>query len=155
MTLRLLPLLLVVALPLQAGAYKWYSADGSVHYSDTPHKGAVEITLVKEAPVEQQDQGEGNYSQFEIELPTNEQTLRDAKGEVAVTIIMTPALQEGDVIRYFIDGKALGDDFKSTRITLKNIVIGSHGLKAQIIDSNGNTVKMTPSVRFHMRQAAL
>lgn len=155
MTRRLIPLFLVVSLPLQAGVYKWHSADGAVHYSDVPHTGAVEIVFPKERPVTQQDLVEGNYTLFTIGAPANELIVRSAKGEVAVAIRITPALQEGHAIRYFVDGRALTKDFKVGRLTLKNITMGSHNLKAQIIDGNGNTVKTTPMVRFHMRQAAL
>jgi len=147
--------MLVIALPLQAGVYKWYSADGVAHYSDVPHKGAVEVVLSKEAPASSQDQVEGEYTLFEIESPTNEQTIRSTKGEVPVTVVISPALQEGHAIRYFVDGKALTEDLKATRITVQNITMGSHSLMAQIIDSSSNTIKVTSSIRFHIRKAAL
>ncbi|MCF6281105.1 MAG: DUF4124 domain-containing protein [Candidatus Polarisedimenticolaceae bacterium] len=155
MTLRLIPLLLVVALPLQAGVYKWNSDDGVVHYSDVPHKGAVEMVMPAMEPAAQQDQAEDGYTLFEIEVPTNEQTFRGVKGEVPVALSITPALQEGHVIRYFVDGRALTEDLKSSRITLKSITMGSHSLKAQIIDDGGNTIKISSAVRFHLRQAGL
>ncbi len=155
MTRSLIPLLLVVSLPLQAGVYKWQSADGAVHYSDVPHTGAVEMLLPKEAPVTQQNQAGSAYTLFEIEAPANELTVRSAKGEVAVAIGITPTLQEDHLIRYFVDGRALTEDFNVNHLTLKNITVGSHNLKAQIIDGNGNTIKTTSAVRFHMRQAAL
>ncbi len=112
------------------------------------------MLLPKETPVTQSQTGSA-YTLFEIEAPANELTVRSAKGEVAVAIGIAPALQEGHVIRYFVDGRALTEDFKASHLTLKNITVGSHNLKAQIIDGDGNTLKTTSAVRFHMRQAAL
>jgi hypothetical protein len=156
MTLRfLIPLLLSAALPLQAGVYKWYSNDGTVHYSDVPHSGAVEMVLPTDLPVLQDDGVQGDYSQFEIETPVNDATLRDTKGHVSVVLIISPALQEGHSIRYFVDGKALTADFKTSQISLQNVTKGSHSLMAQVIDGSGNTIRSSSTIRFHLRKAAL
>ncbi len=156
MTLRfLIPLLLSAALPLQAGIYKWYSDDGTVHYTDVPHSGAVEMVLPNGSPTPQDGESEGDYTQFEIETPTNEETLRDAKGHISVALIISPALQEGHSIRYFVNGQALAEDLKASRITLQNLSMGSHTLMAQVIDGSGNTLKSSSTIRFHLRKAAL
>lgn len=147
--------LFIVALPLQAGVYKWQSEDGTIHYSDSPKPGAEELVLPKTAPASQQDQTKGDYTLFEIETPSNEQTLRGADGQVSVGLSINPALQEGHKIRYIVDGKALDEDLEQTHITLQNLSMGSHSLQAQVIDNSGNSVKATLSVRFHLRQAGL
>ncbi len=155
MTRYLTSLLLLISLPLQASIYKWQSADGAIHYSDVPHVGAVEMAFPKGVSVTQPSQAEGDYTLFEIEVPANDLTIYSAKGEVVIAISITPKLQESHAIRYFVDGRALAEDFKVGRLTLKNVTVGSHNLKAQIIDGSGNTVKTTSMVRFHIRQAAL
>ena len=151
----LIPFLFVTVLPLQAGVFKWQSEDGIVHYSDTPQPGAEELQLHNAGSTAQQAQAEGAYSLFEIESPSNEQTLRSADGQVSVGLSLNPALQEGHKIRYLVDGKALDEDLQLLHISLKNVTFGSHNIQAQIVDSAGNSVISTSSVRFHLRQPGI
>ena len=153
MTRWLIPLLLI-AFPLQAAVFKWQSEDGTVHYSDTPQPGAEELQLQESKPTSSPEQAEGEYLLFEIESPANEQTFRSAEGQVSVNLSLNPSLQEGHKIRFIVDGKTMEEELQLTQILLQNVTLGSHTLQAQVVDSDGNAIKSTAIVRFHLRQLA-
>ena len=87
--------------------------------------------------------------------PEQNQTLRSDVGEVHVSMLLEPALQEGHRINLSVDGIPLEAPDISTQLILRDVTRGSHAIQASIVDGEGTTVISTPVVNFHMRKAAL
>jgi hypothetical protein len=153
---------------LSAGFYKWVDSDGVVHYTDHPveqaeelrlpgagdHPGASDSESTKEpGESSQETQQTGEYTQFEVLEPEQNQTLRNDEREVRIGMLLQPALQEGHRINLSVDGILLKDHNISTQLILSDVPRGSHSLQATIIDEEGQPLISTPVVNFHMRKA--
>lgn len=167
------PVLVTLALfsaSLSAGFYKWVDSDGVAHYSDHPVEQAEELRIpgagdrpgdsVTENNQEtvqagQEPQQTDGYTQFEILDPEQNQTLRNDEGEVRVSMLLQPALQEGHKISLTVNGTPLETLNISTQLILREVPRGSHTLQATIVDVEGTPLISTPVVNFQMRKAAL
>ncbi len=173
---HLIVLLVVIAVPQAwAGVYKWTDEEGYVHYSDKPAGQAEELSVpglpasdtagsAKEAEApdkgevdawlnedEQEDKG---YGQFEIVSPEEGQTFRNDEGELEVGMLLQPALKSGHKIQVFVDANPVQADFSSTQMILRNLSRGTHQLQAKIIDDQGEVQATSKLINFHMRRAA-
>ncbi|MET0049836.1 MAG: hypothetical protein ABW095_02005, partial [Candidatus Thiodiazotropha sp.] len=97
----------------------------------------------------------GDYTDFEIVQPTNNETIRSADSSVSVGISLTPPLAEGHEIYLYVDGTKLKSAIKTTQLVLQNLVRGSHTLKAELQDGEGTVLRESPSISFNLRQEAL
>ncbi|MCU7904782.1 MAG: DUF4124 domain-containing protein [Candidatus Thiodiazotropha sp. (ex Epidulcina cf. delphinae)] len=168
MRIGILLLLLLTALPLFAGdVYKWTSADGEVIYSERYHPDAERIKVTgkkKTSAVSLTDQDEeaaaeaaaaGDYASFEIVQPADDETVRNADGSVPVGLSLSPTLASGHIIHLYVDGAKLDSDITRTQLILQQLSRGTHTLQAKIVDSQGEPLKDSNSVTFHLRQAAV
>lgn len=160
-------------LPLLVSAgdfYKWTDAKGVVHYTDKPRQDAEVLTLPDEPPAPQaaayssqgsdtedgEDVGTGTgYSKFSIASPEQNETIRSNEGIVNFSFFITPALDAGHKIAVTLDGQKLKDKLSSTQFSLKDLQRGSHTLKADIVDDQGQTLASTNAVSFHLRKHSI
>jgi hypothetical protein len=166
--MRVLILLLVVFLtqPLLArDVYKWTTPEGEVVYSETYQPGAESIrvsddkkkTTLKLDKLDQDANAAaaGDYTNFGIVQPGNDETIRNAEGSVSVGLSVSPPLAADHVIHLYVDGKKLDSDIKTTQLVLQQLTRGTHSLKAEIVDGEGKKVTETGNTTFHLRQAAI
>ncbi|MES9992558.1 MAG: DUF4124 domain-containing protein [Candidatus Thiodiazotropha sp.] len=166
MRIGILLITLLMALPLFArDVYKYISEDGEVIYSERYHPDAERIKVTDKergSSVPQADLSEeelaaaaGEYNTFSIVRPGDNETIRSDEGTVPVGISLTPNLAEGHVIHLYVDGTKLDSDVKQTQVILQQLSRGTHSLQAKIVNSEGESLKDSNSITFHLRQAAV
>jgi hypothetical protein len=159
--LLLLPLLVQ---PLYArDVYKWTTPDGEVIYSENYQPGADKIRVpdakkksslkLDELNKESDAAAAGDYLQFDIVQPANDETIRNAENSVSVGLSLSPPLFQGHVIYLYVDGSKMESEIRTTQLVLQQLSRGTHTIKAEIIDDEGNTVKQSGTTTFHLRQA--
>jgi hypothetical protein len=163
----LLALSLIVSQSAFAGVYRWTDESGTVHFGDTPGPGAEKVEVpppqVYEsppvtAPVPKREPSRKTaftYERFGIVKPEQGETLHDASGAVQVSLMVEPGLQAGHQIRFYMDGVVAENPDRSTSLTLSNVPRGSHTIKAEIVDAQGNKVAETAPVTFHLRRPSV
>lgn len=166
--------MLALVLPaLLAGAahgavYKWKDSDGGVHYSDQPQPGAVEVEKVpiqtyKPAPIPvraspngRRQDADTTYDSLAFVSPSNDTTIRDNQGNIAIQLSIEPPLRSGHSIALTIDGQRQEQSVNATTFTLSNVARGTHTLQASVIDDQGNELMNSDTLTLHMvRQSEL
>jgi hypothetical protein len=169
----ILCLLLLFSTPMaNAGVYRWVAPDGSVHYSDEPRAGAIEIPMpvfppplprpyyLPPPPLPQaQPDVAGEpavraYKQFAIINPRNGETILDNQGNVEVSFAIEPELdKKGEhSIQLLLDGVTQGDPAPSLTQMLQGVTRGRHTIAAQVIDKQGKGLIRSRPVSFYMRR---
>ncbi len=164
---------LLCCLPLLASAgkfYKWVDEKGVTHYdAQKPERDAEIITTIDSTPAPSQqpysfrgsdgdedDTGrDTGYSQFTIAKPEQNETIRNTEGVVNVSFFLAPGLHGEDRIVVTLDGQKLKEKLSSTQFSLTDIPRGTHTLKADIVDADGEVVASTDTVSFHLRQHSI
>jgi hypothetical protein len=166
MRIGILLITLFMAMPLSArDVYKYISDDGEVIYSERYHPDAerIKVTDPKKGsnlPLTEQSEEEraaaaGEYATFSIVQPDDNETIRNDEGTVQVGISLSPGLAEGHVIHLYVDGTKLDSDIKQTQLVLQQLSRGTHSLQAKIVNAEGESLKDSNSITFHLRQAAV
>ena len=173
----LLPILLICSTTTVAGVYRWIDANGQIHFSDKPHRGAEQIQLKQtsvytppeslaggeqdnaEEPAtaepEQQDDNAGPaYESIEIVSPEKNQVVRSSDGTVNISIDLRPGLQEGHKIRVFLNGTQTAEDLAATQITLQDMDRGTHSLEVGAVTEQGEVLIRSGAINFHMLRLA-
>jgi hypothetical protein len=157
---------LIIVLPCSAGeVFKWTSQDGQTTYSDIYRNGAEKLSIaVGKTPQARSEQSSdesaqvtnssSSYQAFEIAQPQNDETIRNDGGVVEVGLSLSPNLTPGHVIHVYVDGNKLQTDLTTTQFSLNELNRGTHTLQAKVVDADGKPQIVTPSVSFHLRQAA-
>ena len=162
--MRAFPSVGILLLPLlaTAGVYKWEGPDGRVYYSDRPASGAKPIGVPvnrgkdarkEEPPVEETAAVLGPYDSFEILVPEPNQTLRDAQGEVDLSLLVEPPLAGDHRLLILLNGQPLEGDTRRTQVRLQGLTFGSHRVQAQIQNELDETIASSAPVDFHLRKA--
>jgi hypothetical protein len=152
-----------------AEVWKWVDAKGVTHYSDQPIPGAIKIEVragnisearsaqpLSNAPDSQSQDKAGAYRDFQIVRPTNDQSIINTGGEVAVEIRIAPVLQATHTLNLYLDGKLVtGFPRNATVYALTAVPRGTHNLTAVVADASGNTIQEAPPVVFNVRQESI
>jgi hypothetical protein len=142
-------------------AYKIVHPDGTVEYSDQPAEGGEEIriqkaptTKMEKAPAldtrpdkESNQQDIPDYT-LTITSPTNDETIRDNTGNVTLSGLVSPSLRGIHRLRWSMDGNALSQTGVS--VSLENVDRGSHTVRLEVVDLNGNVLTASEPVTFHL-----
>lgn len=172
-----LSLAVLVALILPVNAYavicKTVDADGVVSYSDVPAaecRTPVELpdySRYTPRPIQQParpagDQQEENskpafvsYRSIQILQPEPDGTVRSNEGKVPVSIALEPPLQEGHLVRLYVDGEAVRGRFSGVDIELGGLERGTHQLRAEVVDAAGTRQIGSASISFTLRKVGL
>lgn len=158
-----------------AEIYRTTDTDGTVVYSDQPNPKSEMISLPSvniAAPSNARNTSETTdstnttkkkipYTQFKISTPKDQDTFQNAT-EIPVSISMAPALQEGDTIQFYLDGKAVSEPITSTSYNIPKIkgteeIIqrGTHSLTANLLNEQGEVIKTTPAVTIYAHYVTL
>ncbi len=157
-------LVLVVAPALAVAAvYRWVEPDGTVVFSDQPHRGARKVIippanvyepgkLPNPTPAASTTQGAVLHRVLRISAPAPDATVRRNNGDITVRMEVKPPLRtdRGQAIALVLDGKRLAKRYRAPRAVLRNVDRGTHTLQAQILNGAGKVLMSSPSVTFHL-----
>lgn len=168
--------LLLITTCANSAVYQYQDEEGNIIFSDKPVPGSVErkvespaiIKIQKDTksktPEKSDESAFGDvkikekkpkpYKLFSMASPKDDESIRENLGNVSVALKISPDLQTefGHRIMIEFDGKLLEDKWKSNVIAFSNVDRGTHSLKAHLIDTNGNRLKSTPIVTFHLQR---
>ncbi len=160
--------MLVAAMALADGAYKWVDEDGVVHFSDVPVEGAEVVNLseysrttgasLTRARPEKRNTSDDSatptpafrYESISIAVPGAEETLWNIEGTLSVTVRVSPPLQSGHQIRAYFDGEAR--TVGSTSFTIDEVYRGVHNLQVEVVDNTGKLMIRSVTNRFYVQQ---
>jgi hypothetical protein len=162
----LLPLLALVAAPVQAQAYRWVDKNGTVHYSDQPVPGAERVDLpsaqsykappappvrVTTTPAAGAAGSASAKMTCAITSPAQDETFPNDR---SVTISYRGP--EGYFANLYLNGARVDAQSAGTSLIVSPIDRGTY--QAAVAFSNtgsGAEVCRTPTVTFHVRQPSL
>ena len=151
-------------------AYRWVDESGHVHYSDRPAPGAERVELVTGPtaapsglhsvppnPTEPDRQGLRDvvYQSFAVARPAPRETLWGSGGVVDVALLISPELQPGHRLGYYLDGEFTLTDSRRMHFQLQDIHRGMHTLQAVILDEHHEPVLRSPAVAFYVQQTSI
>lgn len=163
----------LVAINVSAGpAWRWVDADGTVHYSDRPVPGAVEVYLPdagSAAPVRQPAattdsaavtravplDASAQYTQLAIASPAPDETLWNIEGQLDVAVTVAPRLQQGHRLALIYDGALVNVAPSGTIFSLSEVYRGLHSVQAVILDAGGTQILRSTPVQFMVQQPSL
>lgn len=168
-TLLLTVIALLTCLPLQAEIYKYVDENGNVVFSDKRNPAGQDEVVdilptntIPSSPQSSQSQLQNRkkpnpnlqkdlYSELRITAPQPEEAIRANAGAITIKIHSAPPLDAaaGDLIKVFIDGQAAAQGI-SMNVELDSVDRGEHTVQAQIIDTDGQVLKSSDSVKFHV-----
>ena len=166
--------LVAILIAVPAGAtevYRWVDANGQAHYSDQWQPGAEKIRIADSpgfsTPQASQGGNAGSpaaqasrttagspYESLEIARPPRRRFFGTSKVNSRVSVRVTPALQPGDDLRLYLDGKQQEVPEGSTEAQLKEVFRGAHTLKAEVVNEAGTVLIESPTISFAVRQTS-
>lgn len=166
----IIPVLLLMAMPLQAEVFKTITPDGEVIYSDVKTSGSkqmnvpepqtytpVPVPVPVQAAVSEEEADSAIYKSLVIDSPVNEETVRDNQGNIEILISSTPALirTDGHRIVYYLDGEQHGRRTIDTRKVFTNVDRGEHILTVAIVDTNNAVIIESQPVKVFLHRASV
>ncbi|HEX7029364.1 MAG TPA: DUF4124 domain-containing protein [Gammaproteobacteria bacterium] len=152
--------------PAIAGTYKWVDKDGTVHYSDTPVKGAEEVDLPEpmmfDAPeveppamtAETEAREEPfAYAAFAFISPKQDQVFWNTAGTIPVQLDLEPRLRPGHTVQLYLNGEPVAMSGLGT--TLTGVHRGSWNVRAAVVDQDGKEIATAGPVTFHVKQHSI
>jgi hypothetical protein len=116
------------------------------------------VTPPKKAETDQGDSTDSEaieYESLRIVQPGHNDTIPPGQLDVVVQVKSQPALQDGHRLQILMDGKIASTKASTTSVVLSDLVRGSHVLKAQIIDADGQVKKTSKAVTIHVKRASV
>ena len=153
-------------------AYRWVDENGQVHYSDRPIPGSTRIDLITSGAatgpaLQAQPSGDpapepaaapdpaDAYQAFNILQPGQQETLWGTGGSVDVVVEISPGLQPGHHLGYYLDGELTDLGSGSTAFQMQDVFRGIHTLQAVILDGAGEEVLRSLAVTFMVQQTSI
>lgn len=157
------------AITAEMKIYHWIDKDGKSHFSDTAIPGTEEIQVknnnllpAEEIKMEQTDsiadqllleeQSQITY-QATIISPEDDQPLHSNDGTIEIQIEIEPEKENTQKLQLYLDGKKLGSPQISSTMRALNIDRGTHQVKVELLDKNGNALATTQVVTVHLQRA--
>jgi len=155
-------LLVIMALLAQVAAadvYKTVDKDGNIKYTDKPQADKAEkvelreINTVPGAEPLPQSEAVASFASQQAELsyklgiisPRSDVTIPVGQRDLAIAINLTPTLQQGHLLVYFMNGELL-EETTMNNIIVKDVPRGTHTLVVEAIDANGQSLGTSPPV---------
>jgi hypothetical protein len=167
----IIPLLLLIAMPLQAEVFKTVTPDGEVIYSDVKTSGSKQMNVPEpqtytpaplpppesDPAVSEQEAANAIYKSLVIDLPANEETIRDNQGNIELLVSSKPGLirTDGHRIVYYLDGEPHGRRTIDTRKVFTNVDRGEHILSVAIVDTNDAVIIESQPVKVFLHRASV
>jgi hypothetical protein len=161
----LLIALLLPACLLAETVYRIVHPDGTVEFTDEPHRGgeAIGVEPVPAVPAfvappssraatpAPGREVSGSYQSLRISSPQQDEVIWFDGSGVSVTVVIQPALQSGHRIRLEMNGETVGESTSSS-FQIPTVYRGTHSLRASILDAQGQVLKQSDTISFHFRQ---
>lgn len=136
-----------------ADVYKSVDKNGRVIYTDNPKDDKAqkmelrEINTVPSAPPTSQSTPADSFKsqpaaisyQIKIMSPRNDLIIPVGQRDLGIAITVTPQLEEGHLLVYFMDGELL-EETTQTNIIVKDAPRGIHTLAVEAIDADGRSL---------------
>ncbi len=158
--MRIVLMMLVFLAHLAAAdVYKTVDKDGNITYTDKPSTDKAEKLELREintvpgaqplpqsSPVNSYDSQPAalNYN-INIISPRNDVSIPVGQRDLAIAISLKPALQQGHLLVYFMNGELL-EETAMNNIIVKDVPRGTHTLVVEAIDANGRSLGTSPPV---------
>lgn len=165
-----LMLLIPLGSAMAAGEiYRHVDEDGNVTYSDEPisdDSEAMELEPLPEVSLPDWKKGQhrtnreaqdGNskqqasYQSVEITQPEHDSAFWHGGGLVVVRVQSQPSLKPGHRYALEVDGKRIKQG-RSTSFSVKNMARGTHNLRVNVVNANGETVSSSDVTRFTLHR---
>lgn len=164
-----LVVLILWALPAIAEVYKIVDpVTGKVTFTDNPPpnrpSNTVDVPAVNtqqatvpeaKAPALPSQPAEIEYEDVRILQPLNDTTVPPGQLDVVIQVETLPALGKNHLLRILFNGKEVAKPASTTSVIVDQIVRGSHQIKAEIIDSEGNVLKESKITTIHVKRASV
>ena len=136
-----------------ADVYKTVDKDGNIKYTDKPSTEKAEKLELREintvpgaAPLPESSRVNSydaqaaalNY-QIAIISPRTDVTIPVGQRDLAIAINLTPGLQQGHLLVYFMNGELL-EETTMNNVIVKDVPRGTHTLVVEAIDANGRSL---------------
>lgn len=159
----LLSLLLILPGLAGAGIYRWVDENGVVHYGDRPPGNAERVDLpelqrkdaVATETAATEPEPKPAAPRLRIEQPQPEQTFRDPRGPVPVTVGLSPELTPGQRLVYYLDGRPIAEPTRERRLQLEGVPRGEHRLSVAVTDGDEEIARSEPVTFFMQPPSAL
>ncbi|HSC67930.1 MAG TPA: DUF4124 domain-containing protein [Cellvibrio sp.] len=150
---NILIIILLLTQAVAADVYKTVDKNGRVIYTDKPQNGKAEKIELRETntvpgaqPLPQSTPIDFYNSQpaalnYKINIlsPRADVTIPVGQRDLAIAISLNPALQEGHLLVYFMNGELL-EETTANNIILKDVPRGTHTLVVEAIDADGRSL---------------
>ena len=94
------------------------------------------------------------YQILSIANPKDDGTYFRSEGNINILVDVSPRLRGQDQIVYYLNGMRLHSG-KSANFTLSELDRGTHTVSVSIIASDGEVIKTSDTITFHVRQASV
>lgn len=94
-----------------------------------------------------------NAAHIAIVQPANQETIHSNLGDVTVAVRRSGA-PHGSSVRLLVDGKALPESIRGSRIELHGIYRGTHTLEAELVGAHGKVLAASSPVTFYLWHAS-
>ncbi|MDF3014465.1 MAG: hypothetical protein K0Q78_2669 [Cellvibrio sp.] len=121
----LLVIIVLLAQMAAADVYKTVDKDGNIKYTDNPQTGKAEKVELREINTVPGAQSEA--------LP------QSVPVDSFAAVNLTPTLQQGHLLVYFMNGELL-EETTMNNIIVKDVPRGTHTLVVEVIDQNGQSL---------------
>ena len=151
----LLVIIVLLAQMAAADVYKTVDKDGNIKYTDNPQTdkaekvelreintvpGAQSEALPQSVPVDSFASQQAAFSyQLGIISPRSDVTIPVGQRDLAIAVNLTPVLQQGHLLVYFMNGELL-EETTMNNIIVKDVPRGTHTLVVEVIDQNGQSL---------------
>lgn len=166
LVLKILPLTLASCVSLAAEeVYKIVDESGRVIYTDTPpadnRANQLELPPINQLPVPKAAEIYelspdkalfGGYSVVNLVAPIDQSLVHYDQQNILVQLALTPELQVGHLVQFYLDGAAYGRPLAATSYSIGNLQRGSHRVSARVVTAEGETVANSQSVRVHVQR---
>lgn len=152
--MRFFLLCLVLITPwVMADVYKSVDKNGRVIYTDNPKDDKAQKVELRDIntvpgppPIPQSTPADSHQSQpaainYQIKImsPRNDLIIPVGQRDLGIAITVTPKLEEGHLLVYFMDGELL-EETTQTNIIVKDAPRGIHTLAVEAIDADGRSL---------------
>ena len=151
--------ILLLINPVYAVLYRWTDEHKIIHFSDTPHRGALEMELAEVATyssphllstLESKPMPLVKGQKITIIQPTDQATIRNSGGSVSIVVAVKPKLTQGDKLQVLLDGVLVGYPKSLTHFFLAHINRGEHRLVVQRVDRMGIVKHLSQAITIYM-----
>jgi len=148
----------------ETNVYRSIDAEGNPVFSDIPTADSetIELQEIQTVPAEKNLKFESRpskqvqpdkYTSLKITSPADGTEVRENAGNVTVEVELKPELRKTDSLQLSFDSEIVQEGNQTT-FEITDIDRGTHQISVAIIDKDGNEIKRSSSITFHLQRTA-